>query len=174
MKLALINCSIHHQKTDRTVAFLAGALAAETDLSLQVVTIDEFRELFHGEFITLDTATPAQRLTLAALRDADVLVFVCPTYYKTMPGAIKNFFDIVRDGRLYAGKLALIVSSNHKNQDFGARDLALCLDAMAEFYDVPLVRVGEIPIIDPNSIDAGDVDRIMTLLRRYDAAVFGG
>src|SRR5690606_13006323 len=120
----------------------------------------DFSQLFSGDFITLDNASVPQRKVLQAMTEARALIFVCPTYYKTMPGSIKNFFDIVRDKRLYQDKVILSISSNHKNQDFGARNLNTCVDAMSEFYDIRLRRIPEIPIINPESIEPGDARRI--------------
>jgi NAD(P)H-dependent FMN reductase len=167
MTTAIINGSIRENNTTLGVSRALNELLKARQAESQIVTLEHFTEIFRGEYLTPDTVNPAQRAVLETLVAADTLVFVVPTYYKSMPGALKNFFDIVRWPEVYANKRLAVIASNHKNQDYGARHAEDTLKGLLIFSNISAVVIPEILIIHPQAINGNELERFARLVDSY-------
>ncbi len=123
---------------------------------------------FTGEYVTHCAELPAGAAALCSRLEAHVdhLYFV-PTYYKMMPGAFKNFLDIVRLPTLYTGKRIGIVATNAKNQDYGARQFLQVLLGLLEFHSAVSVVVPQILILNPAAIDSAALQEYLTYFNAF-------
>ena len=118
---------------------------------------------FSGNYIT-DTGSAPAGLTdfIARLeRQQDHLYFV-PTYYKSPPGMFKNYLDLVRMASLYHHKRVGIISTNSKNQDYGARQFMQTLLGLLEFHKAVTVIIPQILILDPDKVDKAAFQAYLT------------
>jgi NAD(P)H-dependent FMN reductase len=167
MDICIIHGSIRqHSNSEHVVAALQRA-AEHNNMRSTPVTLQSFSTLFTGDYISLETATPEQRLQLLRIIEAPVLLFVVPTYYKSMPGALKNFFDSVRCQQMYAHKVIGFVASNHKNQDYGARHAEEVVKGLLTFFQCPAVLLPEIVILNHEQLQKEAVDRVIHWFQRY-------
>ena len=155
MQVVIINGSIQQNNG----SLINSKLIQNAMNDAEIVTIDSFSKLFRGEYIYFANANNEQRFIMEKIRDADTLIFVVPTYFKSLPGALKNFFDIVREKSLYEHKAIAFLASNHKNQDFGARQAREILEGIIEFFDTEAVFVSEIAISDPAHTDNSAIEK---------------
>ncbi len=172
----MLTCSIHHDRTDRSSAALVAAIRDALPVwHVDTVGVDAFADPFRGTYVTRNNATESQQRMLEALVGSDAVVHVVPSYFKSPPGAAKNAFDTIDCPEAYADKVHLFVSSNHKNQDFGARELQRVVQAVLELKDLRAVLVPEIPVVDPDHLtsDATEVAlaRVAHLLEQYGCLV---
>jgi NAD(P)H-dependent FMN reductase len=164
MAIAILCASIQDNATSLIVA---DAIRQKLKDDSEIVTIDDFDKIFSGRYIALQNATPGQRQTLEYLSAASVIIFVVPTYYRSMPGVLKNFFDIVDLPSIYKDKTIAVVASNHKNQDYGARHAMEVIQGILAFYQIKTTIVPEIIILNHQAIDDEELSEFETLLRRY-------
>ena len=98
---------------------------------------------------------------------ANTLLFVVPTYYKSMPGALKNFFDILKCPEIYEGRAIGFVASNHKNQDYGARHAEEVVKGLLIFFNIEAVLMPEIFILNSEHIHMSEVERLVKRISFY-------
>lgn len=168
MRLAIIVGSVRDDNTTRPVAEACAEQAQARDWQASVIQLTDFDQLFHGTYITEKSANPQQRAVLKTMAEADALLFVVPTYFKSMPGALKNFFDSVQWPAAYDRKLIGFIASNHKNQDFGAGHAEAVVKGMLTFFGLIAVTLHEIVIINPRiAIDTVEINRCLDLFAAY-------
>ncbi len=166
MRLVIINGSVQQDNGSRVNA----KLIQHTAGTAEIVSLEPFLEMFRGEYIYFSNASPEQREVMEKIAAADALIFVVPTYFKSLPGALKNFFDIVREKSLYEHKAIAFLASNHKNQDFGARHAMLIIQGILEFFETQAVFVPEIPISNPESPDQEAIKHVIAAVTElYDS-----
>ena len=172
MQTVIINGSIQENNGSAINSQLIQQEAGNTS---EVVSIEPFSDLFTGEYIYFSNANDEQRSVMEKIRDADTLIFVVPTYFKSLPGALKNFFDIVREKSLYEHKAIAFLASNHKNQDFGARHAREIIEGIIEFFETEAVFVSEIAISDPARPDhsalAKTIHNASQLSKHYQSGI---
>lgn len=163
--MLLINTSVKvNNNTGRVIASV-GDLITRYDTA-QMTVFEPFRQ----DYITAtdglgpDAATLIEKLDLYR----DHLYFV-PTYYKSMPGVFKNFLDIVQMRSLFHGKRVGIVSTNAKNQDYGARQFMQSLFGILEFHQATAVVVPQILILNPDDIDQERFKEYLTYFMSFPA-----
>lgn len=110
---------------------------------------------FTGDYVT-STADllPAAASFIHSLESHQDQLYLVPTYYKALPGAFKNYLDIVQMPSLYQQKRIGIVSTNAKNQDYGARQFLQVLLGLLEFHHAVAVVVPQILILNPDTPDS--------------------
>lgn len=166
MSLAIISTSLREQNGSQKTAVCLQAAANRAAVKSSIVTIAPFNNLFTGEYLHFSNVNSDQFTVMDTIRAADSLVFVVPTYFKSIPGGLSNFFDIVRERSLYEHKAIAFVASNHKNQDFGARHAMLVIQGILEFFDAQAAIVPDIKIINPEKLDSAVAQQgIADLLR---------
>ena len=149
--MLLINSSV--KQDNNTGVVIADVCDHLHDQPHSIVTMVQF-ETFSGEYITSTRGleSHAANLIQTLATHQDHLYFV-PTYYKSMPGAFKNFLDIVQMKSLWAYKRIGIFSTNAKNQDYGARQFMQSLFGILEFHQAVAVVVPQILILNPDNVD---------------------
>ncbi len=167
MKLCIINGSIKQNNNSLVVSTTIQRQAQQVEFDSTIVRLESFSTLFTGEYILFETATPAQRQQLEQIAAADILLFVVPTYYKSMPGGLKNFFDSIRYPEMYQEKIIGFVASNHKNQDYGARHAEEVMKGMLIFFNIQAILLPEIFIFNHENIQESEVNRLLRLSRSY-------
>jgi NAD(P)H-dependent FMN reductase len=167
MKLAIINGSARLDNTTMQVSTALRRVAESKGWEPDIAGIAAFDTVLRDEYITWRNASSAQRRELNIIRSAGYLLFVVPTYFKSMPGALKNFFDVVRIPELYDRKRIGVIASNHKNQDYGARHAEEVIKGITIFFDIAAIIVPEILILNPMEIDGHEAQRWIDRLERY-------
>jgi NAD(P)H-dependent FMN reductase len=168
MKLCIISGSVREENTTALLAQSFADIARGLNIETSQLALYPFLEMFTGTYIFLDSASSTQLMELEKMRDSSTLLFVVPTYYRSMPGALKNFFDLTRSPEVYAGKTIAFASSNHKNQDYGAQNAFAVIQGLLIFFKIHAVLVPEILIQHPLSIDMNEVSRFLETLRSLD------
>lgn len=163
MKTAIVCGSIQDNATTLVVADELKSLMP----GAEIVGLHDFKEMFTGDYVDLQNAKPSQKVVLKTIAKADIVVFVVPTYYKSMPGVLKNFFDVVREPKLYKDKTIGVTASNHKNQDYGARHTVEVLQGLSVFSEIKITLVPEILIINHQDIDHLELKRFAKLIQNY-------
>ncbi|MBA3788842.1 NAD(P)H-dependent oxidoreductase [Patescibacteria group bacterium] len=171
MEVCIITGSIREENTTEKVSQAFAAAIKEKNIPYSVLSLLPFDTLFTGTFVYLESATGAQREELEKMYRATTLVFVVPTYYKGMPGALKNFFDLVRSSEVYANKTIAFISSNHKNQEYGARQALEVMMGLSLFFKMHITVVPEILIQNQAEINKNEnkneMRRFVELLEEY-------
>ncbi len=150
--MLLINTSI--RQANNTAKVIAGVRQTSVVCnSVEVACMARFPD-FESDYITDTAGLSSGQSRLINLLDQhhDHLYFV-PTYYKSMPGVFKNFLDVVRIRSLFNGKRIGIVSTNAKNQDYGARQFLQSLMGILEFHQAVSVVIPQILILNPEQVD---------------------
>lgn len=167
MNVAIVVGSVRQDSTTPPVAEACGAALRKRGWRTALLPLDSFTGMFDGDYVTPDSANDEQRKRLTIMERADAVLFVVPTYFKSMPGSLKNFYDVVRWKEVYDGKLIGFVASNHKNQDYGAGHARQVVDGILTFFDISAVVMHEIIIIHPNAIDKAEVGRFADIYTHY-------
>ena len=167
MNLCIVNGSIKKNNNSSAVSSSIHRCAQETGIQSTIAHLDSFSTLFTGEYISYETASPPQKIQLEYMIRADTLLFVVPTYYKSMPGALKNFFDILKCPEVYEGKAIGFVASNHKNQDYGARHAEEVVKGLLIFFNIEAVLMPEIFILNSEYIQMSEVERLLKRISFY-------
>lgn len=165
MKIVIINGSIQHDNTSQVVSKALKNKLKATETSL--LTIDSFSKLFVGDYINIKNANDKQRELLTTMKNADIIFFVVPTYFKSIPGALKNFFDIIRDKQIYENKTVAVIANNYKNQDYGARHTQQVIQGLSIFHQVPIYIVPEILIVHHENIDDSELRKFIELVQNF-------
>ncbi len=165
--MCIINGSIKKNNNSLVVSSSIQKYAQETSTSTSIARLESFSTLFTGEYIYSETASTLQREQLEHMVNADALLFVVPTYYKSMPGGLKNFFDSVRYPEIYADKLIGFVASNHKNQDYGARHAEEVVKGLLIFFNIEAILLPEIFILHHEHISVPEIERLMKRMHAY-------
>jgi len=82
-------------------------------LRTNLITLDNFKELFTEEYVNLLSGTPEQIKDLQMIHESNIVIFVVPTYHHGITSSLKNFFDIVNDKTIWNNKIFGLVSSNN-------------------------------------------------------------
>lgn len=90
MKLCIITGSLREENTTRTLSCAFIDQATAIGIPCSHVSLNHFDQLFTGTYIYTDSATPMQRSELEKMSAATTLLFIVPTYYKSMPGLLKT------------------------------------------------------------------------------------
>ncbi len=167
MKVCIVSGSIREENTTRIVAKKCIEVAEEKHVACSLVSLIPFDTFFSGKYVTFESSTPEQHAELTKMREAEVLLFIVPTYYKSMPGVLKNFFDMVRTSDIYTQKTIGFISSNQKNQDYGAQHTRAVIQGLLTFFNVPSVIVPEILIQDHEKLNPLEIERFLKLLEEY-------
>lgn len=118
-----------------------------------IVTLQNFKTLFTGEYINLDNATLEQKIDLENIINAKIVIFVVPTYHHSLPGSLKNFFDIIdyKNTNLYDKKTIGLVAAN-----FGVdaiRHTRIIISEIISYYQFTSLIPTKDLHIDLNNVD---------------------
>lgn len=148
--MLLINSSVKKESnTSRVINSLKAS--SGLDFSLESANLPIF-PTFTGEYIKDTFSLPTdQKIFIEQIQKAQDHLYFVPTYYKSMPGAFKNYLDCVQMPALYEAKRIGIISTNAKNQDYGARQFMQSLFGLLEFHGVVATVVPQILILSPDT-----------------------
>lgn len=162
MKIAIINGTnrIGNRTLDITKA--TAAIAQKVGFKVSIVTLDNFTELFRGEKISLEnTKNKGQKIDIQNMINANALIFVIPTYHSGIPGSLKNFFDSIKENKIYDHTVIGVISSNDSNRDYGARQAVQVLNGILAFNKLKSFVVPIIPIINFDNIDSERIKKFL-------------
>lgn len=147
--MLFINTSIKESNNTQRVITHAKQVCKGKQILPAIAEVPQL-SLFTGSYISSVQSAPkvAQKFLEVLIAEEDHLYFV-PTYYKAMPGGFKNFLDVVQISDLYHCKRIGIVSTNAKNQDYGARQFMQSLMGLLEFHNAVSVVIPQILILSP-------------------------
>lgn len=112
MKITLINGSIRVNNQSMKVSEKIMHLLLNQDVSATLVDLNNFKEMFTGDYLDLQNTKGQQNIDLQNMLSAQVLYFVVPTYHHSMPGVLKNFFDLIDSKEVYNNKVIGLISSS--------------------------------------------------------------
>jgi chromate reductase, NAD(P)H dehydrogenase (quinone) len=111
LRVSVVIGSLRRESMSRRVADALVPLAPAA-LTLQELAIGDL-PLYNAD---LESELPAPWLRLReALRASDALIFICPEYNRSIPGAVKNAVDIASKPtgqNCWAGKPALVITQS--------------------------------------------------------------
>lgn len=115
MKFTIINGTNRIGNKSLEVSKATEALVRVSGHEVKLITLDNFGDLFRGEYINLSNAKGEQKTDLENMLWADVIIFVVPTYHHGIPSSLKNFLDIVNDVDVFEGKMIGFIGVGHSN-----------------------------------------------------------
>ncbi|PIR42569.1 hypothetical protein CO058_00670 [candidate division WWE3 bacterium CG_4_9_14_0_2_um_filter_35_11] len=113
MKFTLINGTNRLDNRSIEITKAAAEIVKDFGHDGNIVTLDNFDQLFRGDYINLSNASEVQKIDLENMAWADILIFVVPTYHHGIPSSLKNFLDIINDVSVFEGKKVGFVSVSH-------------------------------------------------------------
>ncbi|MBI2641591.1 NAD(P)H-dependent oxidoreductase [Candidatus Roizmanbacteria bacterium] len=172
MKISIINGTNRIGNKTIQISLVAQQLVEKSGYESVLITLDNFNQLFRGEYITLKKANRLQKKDIAHMIEADILIFVVPTYHGGIPSPLKNFLDILKSKEAFDNKVIGIIGSSDDNRDLGARQTAQIINAILSYYKL---KSFVIPRINITNFDDIDRDRLVnyiqyciSFLRIYD------
>jgi chromate reductase len=109
LRVGVVIGSLRRESMSRRVADALVPLAP-AGLALQEIAIGDL-PLYNGD-LEAELPAPWKRLR-EAVRESDALIFVCPEYNRSIPGAVKNAVDVGSKPSVqncWAGKPALVIT----------------------------------------------------------------
>lgn len=167
MKIAIINGTNRIDNQSSQIAYAAKDQAVKAGYTADVINLDNFDELFRGDYITGETATMPQKVVIAKMTSADILLFIVPTYHSGLPSSLKNFFDSLRYKPVYENKVIGIIAGSTHNQDLGARQAAQTINGILSHNKVYSFVVPRITILEFQSIDTPRLDEYLNYLAHF-------
>lgn len=140
------NKSIH---VSQTVKKLVEQLGHRSSL----ITLDYFDKLFRGIYIDFRSANKKQKDDIRKLINADIILFVVPTYHSGIPSSLKNFLDILKCNECYDEKVIGIIAGSDHNQDLGARQTMQVLNGILSYQKAKSLVIPSINITNFSEID---------------------
>ncbi len=128
-------------------------MAHKLGLETSLITLDNFDALFRGTYIDVGSATQAQKRDIRTMMNADILLFIVPTYHSGIPSPLKNFLDTLKCFDCFDGKVITLVAGSDHNQDYGARQAAQVLNGILSYQKARSFVLPRISIVDFNDID---------------------
>lgn len=153
MKITVINGTNRIENKSLSIAESALAVAKKLGFETSLITLDNFDTLFRGRYIDVGSATQAQKRDIRNMMDADILLFVVPTYHSGIPSPLKNFLDALKCFDCFDGKVITLVAGSDHNQDLGARQTTQVLSGILSYNKARSFVTPRISIVDFNDID---------------------
>ncbi len=153
MKVTIINGTNRVGNQSLKITMAALAMANKLGLETSLITLDNFDTLFRGRYIDVGSATEAQKRDIGSMMNADILLFVVPTYHGGIPSPLKNFLDTLKCFNCFDGKVITLVAGSDHNQDLGARQTEQILNGILSYNKVRSFVTPRITIVDFDDID---------------------
>ena len=114
MNITIVNGTNRENSKTLGVTNTLNNIAVKLNHQSKIVTLDNFKALFTGEYTNLDNSTLKQKTDIQNIINAKIVIFVIPTYHHGVPGSLKNFFDIIdyKSTNLYEKKIVGLVAAN--------------------------------------------------------------
>jgi|GEM_PF-4852499 len=112
MKITIINGTNRLNSKTLKVAEMATEICENKNFETKLVTLDNFKTLFTGEYINLENANDLQKQDILNIKKSRIVIFVIPTYHHGIPASLKNFFDIINDREIYNKKVIGLIATN--------------------------------------------------------------
>jgi len=118
MNITIVNGTNRENSQSIKISNAITLMIAEIGAKAKVVTLQNFKDLFTGNYLTLENCNPLQKKDLENIMNAKIVIFVVPTYHHGIPGSLKNFFDIIdyKTYNIYDKKvIGLVATSGNTN-----------------------------------------------------------
>ena len=114
MNITIVNGTNRENCESIKVTNTLNTLITNLQHTCNIVTLQNFKTLFTGKYINFDNATLEQKTDLDNIINAKIVIFVIPTYHHSIPGSLKNFFDIIdyKNTNLYEKKVVGLIAAN--------------------------------------------------------------
>jgi NAD(P)H-dependent FMN reductase len=152
MKITVINGTNRIGNKTMNISQEAISIVSDLGYNSSLVTLQNFTDLFRGDYLNLSNANAGQKKDIQNMIDSDVLFFVVPTYNRGIPAPLKNFLDILDEDNAFNNKVIGIIASN-KSQSFGADQAAQVINGILSFGKLNSFIVPRINITDHSNID---------------------
>jgi NAD(P)H-dependent FMN reductase len=160
MKITVINGTNRIGNKTMNISQEAISIVSDLGYDSSLVNLTNFTDLFRGEYLSLNNANAAQKKDIQDMIDADVLLFVVPTYHRGIPAPLKNFLDILDEDSAFDNKVIGIIASN-KSQSFGADQAAQVINGILSFGKLNSFVVPRINITDHSNINTERLEGFM-------------
>ena len=140
-------------------------LAEQKGSNTNLITLENFKELFTEKYINLLSGTPEQIQDLQMINKSNIVIFVVPTYHHGIPASLKNFFDLVNDKTIWNNKIFGLVSSNNR---LGATDQTrTILNGVLSFNNSFSFITPKQAILNLHNIDENKASAFIDHLREF-------
>ena len=153
MKITIINGTNRTGNKSIKVTTNTAEIINELGYESSIVTMNNFKELFTGNYLNFIEANTNQKIDLENMQSADVLIFVSPTYHHGIPAALKNFLEIIKEKVIYENKVIGLISSNSSGRAYGAYQAMEVLHGIIAYNKLNSYIISTVPIIDHENID---------------------
>ncbi len=153
MKITIINGTNRHGNQSMKISEATLQAVSDAGHEGQIVTLENFDQLFRGEKITLENANEAQKSDIQKMIDGEIHLYVVPTYHSGIPSPLKNFFDLLDINEVYEKKTMALIAGSYSNQDLGARQTKQILNGIISFNNLHSFVAPRITIINFADID---------------------
>lgn len=167
MMIAIINGTNRKENKTIKISKTLINICNQRHLETALVTLENFTDLFRGDYIDMENANTEQKDDLNNIAKANILIFVVPTYHHGIPSPLKNFLDIVGIKGLYANSTIGVLSSNKKGWD-GARHTREVINGIVAYNKEPNVYIiPEVPVIYSEDQDISRMEAFVDSLLEY-------
>ena len=153
MKITVVNGTNRLGNKTLPISQKVVELSGRLGLEASLVDLNNFTELFRGEYLTLKNALGPKREDLEKILASQLIIFIVPTYHHGLPGSLKNFLDLVKAPEIYEGKVIGFMASSNKNHDLGARQAREVVEGLFAYQKSIAVIVPKIAILGFENID---------------------
>jgi NAD(P)H-dependent FMN reductase len=161
MKITVINGTNRKGNRSMEVSRDVVKIGEEMGYEVGLVTLENWTELFRGDYVKLGDVKEGKKEDIEKMVEADVLIFVVPTYHTGIPSSLKNFFDSLSSKRAYDKKIIGLISSNSSNKDLGARQARQVINGIIAYKKVQSFIVPQISIINFDEIDPHRIEKFI-------------
>jgi len=153
MHITIVNGTTRKSSNSIQVTSLLNKQLEQSTNTCSIVTLENFKTIFTGEYINLENSTLEQKTDIENIINAKIVIFVIPTYHHGMPGSLKNFFDIIdyKSTNLYNKKVIGLVANNLEVD--AIRQSRTVLDGIISYYNFTSIIPPKDCKIDPYNID---------------------
>ncbi|OGC47494.1 hypothetical protein A2713_00180 [candidate division WWE3 bacterium RIFCSPHIGHO2_01_FULL_35_17] len=151
MKFTLINGTNRLGNRSIEITKAAAEIVKDFGHDANIVTLDNFDQLFRGDYINLSNANEVQKIDLENMAWADILIFVVPTYHHGIPSPLKNFLDIINDVSVFEGKKVGFIAVGKDSK--GVIQTQQVISGIFSYNENKSYTMPKVAIISPSDID---------------------
>lgn len=115
---------------------------------VSIVDMNNFDVLFRGEYISRENSNEHQLKDIQKIAEANLVVFVVPVYHHSIPTALKNFIDTVKDSEIYNNTTIAFVSNNKSSVEgaYQAEDAMKGIIAFDKLHSQIVSRIEKLTV----------------------------
>jgi NAD(P)H-dependent FMN reductase len=161
MKITIINGTNRTENETIKISDKVNEIVTRLGYKSSLISLNNFTEMFLGEYLTIENAHSGQKLDLENIADADIIIFIVPTYHHSIPGSLANFLDLIDDESLFKNKVIGVISSNAKGRNEGAHHTKQKIEGILAHQKSITYVLPLIPVLDFGNIDEERVENFL-------------